>query len=187
MKKFKRTLILAIVLTMGAVSLSACTKGNDSSTAGGESKTSSADSSESSESKESSAAESSAEAAESSSEGSIDPKTVDYSKVDIEIKYGDAEGMQKFSNEAASGKLDGKVVKVDGISAKRMSTCSIMEKNKETGVGYGLTYTLDGASSLSDYPADDARVEITGVIIQVNEYGVRNIYVLKENLKEVKE
>ena len=187
MKNFKRTLVLALVLTMGAVSLSACTKSNETSTAGGESKTSSAAADESSESKESSADESSAEAGESSSEGSIDPKKVDHSKVDIEIKYGDAEGMQKFSNEAASGKLDGKVVKIDGISAKRVSTCSIMEKDKEKGVGYGLTYTLDGASSLKDYPADDARVELTGVIIQVNDYGVRNIYVLKENLKEVKE
>ena len=130
--------------------------------------------------------EGSEDAGEASSEdtgnASVDPKTADYTSPAVTINFGDTELIQTVTQDMQSGKYDGKVIKVTGISQKRMSSCTVMEKDEKTGTGYGMTYYLDGQPDLSEYPAEDAKVELLGVVT-VGEYDVRALTVLKDKVK----
>ena len=119
---------------------------------------------------------------ESTADASVDPKTADYTNPAVTINFGDTELIQTVTQDMQSGKYDGKVIKVTGISQKRMSSCTIMEKDETTGTGYGMTYYIDGQPDLSEYPADDAKIEILGVVT-IGEYDVRALTVLPENVK----
>ena len=113
------------------------------------------------------------------SKASIDPKTVDYSKVDYTIAYGDSNTMSNIASAVWFGEYDGKVVKVDGI-AEKLGGWSIMEEAGD-GVKIGFGFELVGST---DYPADGTRVEMVGVIAPGGTMeGSRVLYVLPENMK----
>ena len=80
-----------------------------------------------------------------------------------------------------TGKYDGQVIKVTGISERRMSNCTILEKDESTGTGYGMTYYLDGQTDLSKYPEDGAKAELLGVVT-AGEYDVRSLTVLPDKV-----
>ena len=113
------------------------------------------------------------------SKASIDPKTVDYSKVDYTIAYGDSSTMSSIAAAVWFGEYDGKVVKVDGI-AEKLGGWSIME---EAGDGYRVGFEFELVGS-TDYPANGTRVEMVGVIAPGGTMKEsRVLYVLPENLK----
>ncbi len=122
---------------------------------------------------------------ESESTDSVDPATVDYSKVDLTIEYGDYEAINTLMNEMQEGKYDGKVIKIDGISSKMVTSCSIME-DKGEGEKIGVGYAIQGEENLDNYPTDGARVELVGVVVS-NEYAVRSLSVPKDQLNVIKE
>lgn len=113
------------------------------------------------------------------SKSSIDPKTVDYSKVDYIIAFGDSTVANTIASEMWYGEYDGKVVKVDGY-AEHLAHWSIME---EAGDGYRVGFEFELVGS-TDYPADGTRVEMVGVIAPGGTMKEsRVLYVLPENLK----
>lgn len=87
----------------------------------------------------------------------------DYSKPDLVIEADDFDAMESFLNDWESQKWDGKVIRITGISARRTSNCTIMEKNAD-GVGKGCSYEILGAAFPDGYPEDDAVVTLTGVL-----------------------
>ncbi len=184
----KLTSVITVCLT--AALLVCCAAGcGDKGSSSSKAESSSASSSASAEGKESSdessAAESSAESsAESAAEASVDLKTADYDNPAVTIGFGDTELIQTVTKDMQTGKYDGKVIKVTGISEKRMSSCTVMEKDESTGTGYGMTYYLDGQPALSEYPAEDAKVTLLGVVT-VGDYDVRALTVLPEKVTVV--
>ena len=111
----------------------------------------------------------------------IDPKTVDYSKVDYTIEYGDSDTAKEIASNMWFGQYDGKVVKIDGI-AEKLGSWSIME---EAGEGAKVGFGFELVDS-EDYPADGTRVELVGVIAPGGSMeGSRILYVLPENMTPV--
>ena len=111
---------------------------------------------------------------------SADPKTADYSKVDITIPYDSGEEIVTFTNDMLAGKYDGKIVKCEGISARRMNGNAMMQVQPD-GSKRGFTWYIVDSTDPDDYPLDDSRCEITG-IVGIGEYDVRYLYVLPENV-----
>ena len=122
----------------------------------------------------------------SAANASVDLAAADYSNPAVTIEFGQFEEIKKLTEEMQTGKYDGQVIKVTGISQKRMNSCTIMERDESTGTGYGMTYYIDGQPELSEYPAEDAKVELLGVVT-VGEYEVRALSVLPENVKVLEE
>ena len=166
MKNITKALVLSLAAVMTLGCMTACS-GNSGSEKSAESSAASADSSTES------AAESST-ADESSSDGSVDVAAADFNNPAVTIEFGDYETIQQVTQDMQSGKYDGQVIKVTGTSEKRMSSCTIMERNEETGTGYGMTYYLEGQPDLKEYPAEGAKVELYGVVT-VGEYDVRSL------------
>ena len=117
----------------------------------------------------------------SAADASVDLASADYSNPAVTIEFGDTELIQTVTQDMQTGKYDGKVIKVTGISEKRMSSCTVMEKDEKTGTGYGMTYYLDGQPDLSEYPDEEAKVELLGVVT-VGEYDVRALTVLPDKV-----
>ena len=117
------------------------------------------------------------------SSASIDPKKVDYSKVDVTIAFGDDKTTSTIASEMWYGSYDGKVVKIDGF-AEKLGSWSIMEKTSDSSkIGFG--FELVGSD---EYPADGSRVEMVGVIAPGGKMeGSRLLYVLPENMKVIPE
>ena len=66
----------------------------------------------------------------------VDPKTVDYSKIDIELAD-DGSMMKEFMSDVQAGKYDNKVVKIKGIMSTSVmdpTTNSVMQKIGNDGV-----------------------------------------------------
>ena len=149
---------------------------SQASTAGDSSGSSAEDSASSAESSAAeSAAESSAEA--STAEASVDLNTADYDNPAVTIEFGDFELIQQVTKDMQTGKYDGKVIKVTGISERRMNSCTVMERDEANGKGYGMTYYLDGQPDVKEYPAEATKVILLGVVT-TEEYGVRALTVL---------
>ena len=117
------------------------------------------------------------------SKASVDPKTVDYSKVDVNIPFGDDKTTSTIASAMWYGEYDGKVVKIDGY-AEKLGSWSIMEKTSDSSkIGFG--FELVGSDK---YPADGSRVEMVGVIAPGGKMeGSRLLYVLPENMKVIPE
>ena len=112
----------------------------------------------------------------------VDPKTVDYSKVDVTVTYGDSSTISEIGSNMWYGNYDGKVIKIDGLSCKYGSKYSIMERDSDSSKT-GFDYELIDST---DYPADGARVELTGVISSTgDEWGTRRLYVLPANVRVI--
>ncbi len=177
MKKISIFLALAVAASVAVVAMSGC-----SNNGGGQSTVStvSSEAGDNTTSSEESTATDEGSAQEASKE--VDLKTADYDNPAVTIEFGQFEEIQTVTSDMQSGKYDGQVIKVTGISQKRMSSCTVMEKDESTGTSYGMTYYLDGNPDLSEYPAEDAKVELLGVVT-TGDYGVRALTVLPENVK----
>lgn len=121
----------------------------------------------------------------------VDPKTVDYSKIDYELGFDDGSKMKDFMNDVQAGKYDNKVVKITGIMSTGnldKTTNSVM-LNVGDGVKLGVQWRIVDSNDSTVYPGDDNKIEITGVVLsEFNEawgmYG-HYIYVLPENAKDL--
>ena len=160
MKKTAKIFALVLALCMTVTVFAACGGASSSTTSDTASKT---------------AESSAAEATEAA-------KEVDYSKPDLVIADGDFAAMESFLNDWNEQKWDGKVIKITGISARRMSNCTIMEKDTATNTGKGCSYEITGASFPNDYPADDAKVTVTGVLNYNPETFARILQVPKDQV-----
>ncbi|HCA04653.1 MAG TPA: hypothetical protein DEO32_02015 [Ruminococcaceae bacterium] len=143
MKKFMKLSALVLALTFAVFAFASC-KGNNSS----------GSTAASSEAKSSEVQSSATEAVKAD---------VDYSKPDLVINDGDFAAMEAFLKDWGENKWDDKVIKITGISARRMSNCTIME-NDANGNGRGCSYEIIDGKFPDDYPADDAKVTVTGVL-----------------------
>ena len=121
----------------------------------------------------------------------VDPKTVDYSKIDLELPD-DGSMMQEFMNDVQAGKYDNKVVKVKGIMSTGTmdpTTNSVMQKIGNDGVKLGVSWRIVDANDSTTYPADDSQIELVGVVLSeyVEAWGMYGhyIYVLPENVKDL--
>ncbi len=121
----------------------------------------------------------------------VDPKTVDYSKIDAELGFEDGSKMPEFMNDIQAGKYDNKVIKITGI----MST-SVMDPKTNSvmldigdGVKQGFSWRIVDANENTEFPGDDHKIELTGVMISefVQEWGwnAHYLYVLPENVKDL--
>ena len=90
---------------------------------------------------------------------------VDYSKVDITINDGDFAAMKELATAMQSGGNQGKVVKVTGINSRSQfgAKASVMESDGGSSK-IGTTYKIVGVDSIDQYPEDDAKIELTGVV-----------------------
>ncbi len=120
---------------------------------------------------------------ETTTAAAVDPRAVDYSSPDITIEFDSGDKIVTFTQEMLAGEHDGKVVKCDGISQRRMTGNAMMEK-QEDGTKFGFTWIIVDSEDPDDYPPDDARTEITGVV-GIGDYGVRYLYVLPENVNVI--
>lgn len=140
MKVITKVLAVVMVLALTAMVFAAC-GGNSGSTT------------------ESKADDASSQAVESKADGG----NVDYSKPEKTIsEFADLEA---FAKELQSNGNQGMVVKITGINSRSnfgaKATISISDGDKTK---IGTTYKIDGVDKIDDYPADDANIEITGVV-----------------------
>lgn len=140
MKKITRILAVAMVLALTAMVFAAC-GGSGSSTA------------------ESSKTDASSQAVESKA----DNASVDYNNPTVTIT--DYAAMETYAKEMQSNGHQGEVVKVVGINSRSnfgaKATVSISDGGSKK---IGTTYKINGADSIDAYPAEDAEIEITGVV-----------------------
>lgn len=137
----------------------------------------------SSESKSKSDSKVESSAASSQATGDSASKPVDYSNPSVTIKSGDYKGMKTFANEMLEGKHDGEVIKVDGISTRSslgVKGSILISDGKSSKIG--VTYKITGAESIEKYPAEDAEVVVTGVIM-ADENGIRYIEVPEDKVE----
>ena len=168
----KKIISLLLVTFMLMSSLAAC--GND----GGNTNGGNSANNDNVQTQEQTQASEAAETAETAAV--IDPKTADYSKVDITIPFDSGEEIVKFTDDMLAGKYDGQIVKCEGITCRRMFGNAMMQKQAD-GSSRGFTWYLVDAASEDDYPPEDSRVELTG-IVGIGDYDVRYLYVLPENV-----
>jgi hypothetical protein len=140
-----------LALSFALFSFASC-GGNSSSAGSSNAQSSNAQSSNA----QSSAAQSSATEAQKTAD-------VDYSKVDLTIEDGDFAAMESFLNDWGENKWDDKVIKITGIDARRLSNCTIQEKDGN-GKGKGCSWVIIDGKFPDDYPAEDAKVTVTGVL-----------------------
>ncbi len=144
MKAFTKVLAIVMVLALATVVFAACgggddkTKGDDTSSAA-------------------SAVESGAESkAESKADADYDNPTK------VITDYAD---MEAYAKEMQSNGHQGEVVKVTGVNSRSNfgAKASVMIADGNGGK-IGTTYMIDGATSIEDYPEEDANIEVTGVV-----------------------
>ena len=88
----------------------------------------------------------------------------DVAHVDVEIKYGDYDGMSKLAKDIQNGEMVGKVVKIDGLVSHPMSSYSIVEPNSDGSAKIGTQFVILHDDAL--YPADGVRVVLRGRVIK---------------------
>ncbi len=177
MKKTVKLLALVLAVALLAVSLTACagnTASQDQSTLESTASQLESDLSSAASELESAASQLTSEIVQS----------VDFTKPDVTIEYGDFDGIVSFTNDMLAGKYDGQVVRAEGISSKRMSNCALLEANAAGDEKRGFTWQLQDAPEMSAYPAEDAHVIITGIVV-VGEYDVRYLMVPADQVQVV--
>lgn len=169
MKKTLKIMAVAAALVLAATVFAACGGKTEGGSASG-----------------ASSAASAASSAESKAESTAESKAADLSNPDITINNGDYDAMKTFASEMQGKTHEGKVVKVTGISVRSNfgAKASIMESDGGSQK-IGTTYKLTGVDAIDGYPADDAVVELTGVV-KPDDNGIScYIEVAPENLKTV--
>ena len=109
------------------------------------------------------------------------PAAVDYTDIALTIEDGDFDGIVKFLKAWESGQYDDKVIKVTGISERRVSNCTVIEKDGQ-GTGRGFSWEIIDGKFPDDYPAEDAKVTLVGQLKVDNQYGARKLMVPAENV-----
>ena len=89
----------------------------------------------------------------------------DLANIDVYVPYGDYDGMQTLSKDIQNGYATGKVVKIDGLVSKPMSSYSIVQASSDGTKKIGTQFIIEGGSE-SDYPKDVDRVEIVGKVVE---------------------
>lgn len=89
----------------------------------------------------------------------------DLAKVDVEIEYGDYDGMEKLSKSIQNGEMTGKVVKIDGVVMHPGTSYSIGQANESGSAKIGTQFDIVDAAA-AYYPADKDRVVITGKVVE---------------------
>ena len=89
----------------------------------------------------------------------------DLAKVDVEIEYGDYDGMEKLSKSIQNGEMTGKVVKIDGVVMHPGTSYSVGQANESGSAKIGTQFDIVDAAA-AYYPADKDRVVITGKIVE---------------------
>lgn len=102
----------------------------------------------------------------------------DLANVDIEIEYGDYDGMQSLSKSIQNGEMVGKVVKIDGIVSHPATTYSIVQENESSSAKIGTQFDIVDAAA-AYFPVDGDRVVITGKIVEKEP-----LYYMIETLQE---
>ena len=105
---------------------------------------------------------------------------VNYNDVFLTIE--DFETMKSFMSVCLSGEYDDKVIRVKGRNSTRISNCAVMISDGGS-LRIGCSWEIEGEKYPDDYPCEDARIEITGVLRVANEYGARVLFVPRENIK----
>lgn len=106
---------------------------------------------------------------------------VDFTHPDLVIGDGDYSAMESFLGECESKKWDGKVIQVTGINEQRIKNCSVQERNAE-GSGKGAPWELIGGTFPTEYPADNAKITVTGVLHYDESTWVRVLMVPKNRV-----
>lgn len=102
----------------------------------------------------------------------------DLANVDIEIEYGDYDGMQTLSKSIQNGEMTGKVVKIDGVVMHPGGSYSIGQVNESGSAKIGTQFDIVDAAA-AYYPADKDRVVITGKVVEKE-----SLYYMIETLQE---
>ena len=89
----------------------------------------------------------------------------DLAKVDVEIEYGDYDGMEKLSKSIQNGEMTGKVVKIDGVVMHPGTSYSIGQANESGSAKIGTQFDIVDAAA-AYYPADKDHVMITGKVVE---------------------
>ena len=89
----------------------------------------------------------------------------DLANVDVEIEYGDYDGMQTLSKSIQNGEMTGKVVKIDGVVMHPGTSYSIGQANESGSAKIGTQFDIVDAAAIY-YPADGDRVVITGKVVE---------------------
>ncbi len=101
---------------------------------------------------------------------------------DICLTIEDYDTMKAFLGKLWSGEYDDKVIMVRGTNSTRISNCAVMVSDGGS-FRLGCSWEVEGGNYPDDYPFEDARVELTGVLRVTGEYGVRVLIVPPENIK----
>ena len=102
----------------------------------------------------------------------------DLANVDVEIEYGDYDGMQKLSKSIQNGEMTGKVVKIDGVVMHPGTSYSIGQANESGSAKIGTQFDIVDAAAIY-YPADGDRVVLTGKVVEK-----QPLYYMIETLQE---
>ena len=102
----------------------------------------------------------------------------DLAKVDVEIEYGDYDGMEKLSKSIQNGEMTGKVVKIDGVVMHPGTSYSIGQATEAGSSKIGTQFDIVDAVA-AYYPADKDRVVITGKVVEKEP-----LYYMIETLQE---
>ena len=86
-------------------------------------------------------------------------------KVDVEIEYGDYDGMEKLSKSIQNGEMTGKVVKIDGVVMHPGTSYSIGQANESSSAKIGTQFDIVDAAA-AYYPADKDHAMITGKVVE---------------------
>lgn len=90
----------------------------------------------------------------------------DLENVDLEVEFGDYDGMQALSKDIQNGRVTDEVVKIDGYVsnfAKGMAF-NIAERSLDGTELVGTTFVIEGVEE-EDYPADETHVILTGKVV----------------------
>ena len=122
----------------------------------------------------------------------VDPKTVDYSNIDMNFEFTDGDKMSDFMQKVQNGEYDNKVIHITGIMSTGImdkSVNSVMLRVGESGAKLGFTWKVVDADENTVYPGDDNVIELTGVMIAeyIPDWGMYGhyLYVLPENVKDL--
>ena len=102
---------------------------------------------------------------EGGSSSSSQTITAGFDNPDVEIEYGDFDGMQSLSKDIQNGYMTGKVVKVVGLVSHPGTSYSVVEPNSDDTKKIGTVFTIEDATE-SEYPKDGEMIEITAKVVE---------------------
>lgn len=108
-------------------------------------------------------------------------ENADYNNPEVDVTIGDFKSMNDFIDGFQTGEYDGKVIKITGVNRHYGNTCSIVQQ-KDNGSSIGVTWEVLDGTFPDDYPENEQKITISGVVEVTTEEGYRAIEVLKDNI-----